>query len=238
MSERQDDRGRTVYLAVLAAMVTSALTTYGLRALDGPADGSDTVEVPSVLGLTSDAAAGVIDARGLRVVVGERAPSLEAAPDTVVRQTPLGGSEVPRGAKIEVVISSGPPHLDVPDVVGKPLAEARATIETAGLTVGDVTRAGTGAPDSVTETKPPAGTEVLAGSSVALVAVPSGILVPDLRGLSRGEATESLEALGLAVGRVRFRYAPSKPELSVLDQEPVPETRVDEGSEVQLTLAE
>lgn len=240
MTDRPDDRGRTIYLAVLAAMVTSALTTWGLRALEGPTEAAagGPVEVPSVLGLGADAASAVAAARGLRLVVTGREPSVDARPDEVVRQMPLAESQVAPGSAIEVLVSSGPPEVAVPDLAGTPLPEARAALEAAGLVVGDVVRDGEGAPNTVTATVPAAGEVVVAGHTIALTATPDGVVVPDLRGRSRGDAREALEAAGLEVGRIRYRYRPSEPELSVLDQDPVPETVVEPGAAVSLTLAE
>lgn len=59
----------------------------------------------------------------------------EAARDEVVSQSPVPGELVPRGTQVAVVLSSGPPMIEIPDVRNLPEDEARELLREAGFTV-------------------------------------------------------------------------------------------------------
>ncbi len=240
MSERDHDRGRTLYMAVFAAALTSAATTYGLRALEsapgGDAEASgDTVEVPSVVGLESDTGRELVQNRGLRWVVAAEAPSADHEPGTVSEQEPLAGSEVPAETAVNVTISTGAPRLDVPALVGRPLADARAELLRLGLVVGTVDETGEGASGAVTALDPPPGTEVDAGSTVNIVAAPAGITLEDYVGQNYRTVREALGELGLEV-KIRRDFNENRADFVVLRQSPDAGTLLQPGDEVTLTI--
>jgi len=238
MSQSDPDRGRTIYLAVVAAVLTSVATTYGLRLVEGALSGG-TVEVPDLVGLPRDAASELVQTRGLRLVVTGREESIERARGEVLRQQPLPDSQMRAEGAVEVVLSDGPPAIAVPgDLVGQPVAKARARLTALGLAVGAVSETGKGPPGTVTALVPAPGTTHPPGTKVAITAVPEGIVVPELVGKSIGQAREMLDELGLEVGRLRRDYVEAKPEFQVLRQDPEPGTRVDEGDEVDVVVNE
>lgn len=93
--------------------------------------------------------------------------------------------------------------VEVPAVTGKPLAEARSTLEGAGFVVGEVKRrVETKAADIVLEQTPAAGAAAAKGDTVNLVATDESlVLVPALDGKSETEA-RALLAEFLGVDRV------------------------------------
>jgi serine/threonine-protein kinase len=232
-----------IFVAVFTSALVSAGTVVGLARmapslLEAPVEAPTTVEVPSVLHIRREAAGELLDGRGLRLVVTEERPDAEADEGTIAAQDPLGGSRVDPGTPVAVVISSGPPKVVVPDLVGKPLGEATSELEHLGLEVGEVSETGEGEPGTVTGLDPSPGTEVLPGARVDVTAVPAGVEVPDLARLNRRRAQEALEAAGLALGRVRWRFNDSQPAFIVLEQNPAAGQRVPPGSEVEITLNE
>lgn len=235
MSESHD-RARTLYLAIVAAMVTSAATTYGLRALEGSRQQEpEDVEVPSLLGLEQATAVELARSRGLRLVVRAEAPSTDHPAGSVAEQEPLAGSLVPADTAVNVVISSGLPQVAVPAVIGQPLEAARTAITGAGLTVGTVSETGEGEPGTVTALSPAPGTEVDTGSAVDITAVPPGVLIPEVVGTTYRRAREQLQQLGLEV-KVRRRYNEAHPDFAVLSVDPAEGARVPPGSEVTITI--
>ncbi len=238
MSEGQD-RGRTIYLSVLAAMITSAATTYGLRALESAPTTEEpggTVEVPAVLGLEQATASELAQSRGLRLVVTAEQPSDEHPAGRVATQEPLAGSDVPADTAINVVISTGALQVEIPDLVGRPLADARTRLTDLGLRVGPVDESGDGPPGTITALDPVPGTEVDSGTVVTLTASPAGIEVPELVGTNYRRAREQIEAAGLKVGRVRRRYDDSRPDFIVTAQDPAGGSRVQPDTEVSITI--
>jgi serine/threonine-protein kinase len=83
----------------------------------------------------------------------------------VVQTVPGAGATVARGATVAVQVSDGPQLLTVPNVSSETVAQATAVLRQEGLTVSGVSGPADGV---VTSTKPAAGAEVQAGSSVSL----------------------------------------------------------------------
>ncbi len=93
------------------------------------------VDVPDVTGLSADEATAELAAEGLKAeVLPGRVHSAEAEGD-VAEQSPGGGTEAAEGDTIELTVSKGPRMLDVPDVTGRDVDEARSTLEEAGFDV-------------------------------------------------------------------------------------------------------
>jgi serine/threonine-protein kinase len=135
-------------------------TTIDLTVSAGPAPR----EVPPVAGLPRGEAVGEVRAVGLDATV-ELEPSLDVEEGLVIRSEPGPGEVLDRGTVILLVVSSGLPMVEVPDVAGMDVEDATAELEAAGLVVGGVD----GPPTrEVTATDPPAGTEIRQGSEVVL----------------------------------------------------------------------
>lgn len=93
------------------------------------------VDVPDVTGLSAEDATAELEAEGLKAeVLPGRVHSAEAEGD-VAEQSPGEGTEAAEGDTIQLTISKGPRMLDVPDVTGRDVDEARSTLEEAGFEV-------------------------------------------------------------------------------------------------------
>ncbi|MFH8885534.1 Stk1 family PASTA domain-containing Ser/Thr kinase [Streptomyces californicus] len=93
------------------------------------------IDVPDVTGLSVEDATAELEAEGLTAeVLPGRVHSTEAKGD-VAEQSPGEGAEAAEGDKIELTVSKGPRMLDVPDVTGRDVDEARSTLEEAGFEV-------------------------------------------------------------------------------------------------------
>ncbi|RPK86486.1 Stk1 family PASTA domain-containing Ser/Thr kinase [Streptomyces sp. ADI98-10] len=93
------------------------------------------VDVPDVTGLSAEDATAELEAEGLKAeVLPGRIHSAEAEGD-VAEQSPGEGTEAAEGDTVQLTISKGPRMLDVPDVTGRDVDEARSTLEEAGFEV-------------------------------------------------------------------------------------------------------
>lgn len=93
------------------------------------------VDVPDVTGLSVEDATAELAEEGLKVdVLPGRVHSSEADGD-IAKQSPGAGTEAAEGDSIELTVSKGPRMLDVPDITGRDVDEARATLEEAGFEV-------------------------------------------------------------------------------------------------------
>ncbi|MDT0493001.1 Stk1 family PASTA domain-containing Ser/Thr kinase [Streptomyces griseus] len=93
------------------------------------------IGVPDLTGLSVEAATAKLEGEGLKAeVLPGRVHSSEAE-GNIARQSPGEGTEAAEGDTIELTVSKGPRMLDVPDVTGRDVDEARATLEEAGFEV-------------------------------------------------------------------------------------------------------
>jgi hypothetical protein len=90
---------------------------------------------------------------------------------SVISSSPSVGTQVVVGSAVSLVVSSGPPQVAVPTVVGLTQAAASSAITGAGLTVGTITSqsSATVPAGSVISSNPAAGTQLVVGSAVNLV---------------------------------------------------------------------
>jgi serine/threonine-protein kinase len=95
--------------------------------------GPPLVPVPSVTGQAVGDAQGAIRSAGLQPQVSEQ-PSAEVEPGQVISQDPAGGT-ARRGSAVRLVVSTGPGVVEVPDVRGLSIDDARQKLEDAGFRV-------------------------------------------------------------------------------------------------------
>ncbi|MDD4541849.1 MAG: PASTA domain-containing protein, partial [Eubacteriales bacterium] len=97
--------------------------------------GQDSVVVPEVVGDTRVMAEQKLRTEGfLPYFTPEFSDTVPE--DIVIRTVPASGSELPRGENIEVIYSSGPENVRVPNLLDLPIEAARSLIEDRGLIVG------------------------------------------------------------------------------------------------------
>lgn len=95
---------------------------------------SSGIPVPSLAGEELEDAERTLNDLGLVAeVVEEESENIEEG--TVISQSPDTGTNVGPGATVTLTVSSGPPEVDVPDVVGESIRDARKELEDAGFEV-------------------------------------------------------------------------------------------------------
>jgi len=201
---------------------------------DGPGDGT----VPAVEGELERTARRQIERAGFKVRV--RSESSATVPSgRVIESAPQERTQLQRGRTVQLVISSGPRQVEVPDVRGRSRDEAESTLEAAGFKVSvseqvtDDTE-----PGNVLKQTPGPGASVDEGATIALAVAkrPAEVTVPDVLGQGRQEAVAALEGAGL---RARVREEPVEaPEEdgTVVDQNPTPDSTRKRGATVFITV--
>jgi beta-lactam-binding protein with PASTA domain len=118
----------------------------------------------------------------------------------------------------------------VPNVIGKPVAEATQILEKKDLTVRRRrSQSSEKAPGTVIGEDPPAGSPIPEDKQVDLVvAGPAAVLVPNVIGMSVGRAVNALKAAGLGVGTTPPASS------TVLNTNPRPGVSVAPGEKVDL----
>ena len=138
-----------------------------LQVSSGPEDRP----VPDVTGRSLAEASSLLGQNGF-TAVSTTEPSATVPKDRVIRTEPAAGTPQPKGAQITVVVSSGPEQVLVPNVVGKPEAEAQAALEANGFAVTKTDAETVTDPelDGTVKSQDPAGnTQADKGSNVTIV---------------------------------------------------------------------
>lgn len=164
--------------------------------------------LPVICGMTIGEAEPVLLEAGLTLRVTSEEYHPEKPTGTVLSQFPAGGTLVKKGRIVKVVISLGQKAVEVPELRGFSVRQARLKIEAAGFELGDLEWTST---DSLPEkvvvfSYPKSGTMIPYGSKVDLL-VNRGpyqrtVFVPRLIGLSLVEAESRLAEKSLKVGLV------------------------------------
>jgi len=210
-------------IGLIAALVTLALP--------------DKVPVPGVVGSSVSVATQRLRSEGFEVTP-VRDNSLKPR-NTVVGQTPAGGSEVEKGSNVTLNISDGPQIVKVPDVVGDGRRAARRTLTAAGFRVFERRMASDTVKLNRVIAQSPSGDSRAEGGSKVTLDISSGqeqVAVPGVIGKSTDDARSALEAAGLRV-TVDSREDAKEPG-TVLAQNPGAGARVGRGSAVTITVAE
>jgi eukaryotic-like serine/threonine-protein kinase len=189
------------------------------------------VPVPDVTGATRTAATDAITKAGLTVGNVSEKTSEEVASGVVLDWSPKGGM-APTGSAVDLVVSSGPAPRTVPELGGRSFDAASTALGSMGLKVGrSDDYSDTVAEGQVISSNPGAGAKVERGSTVSLVVSKGQPVVPDVKGLSVGDASSRLQAAGLKVGNV---YGP--PCGRVFLTTPGSGNKVKRGSSVSLFI--
>jgi len=126
--------------------------------------GVETVKVPGVVGKSRSSAESTLQDAGFKVKVKEEY-SESVDKGIVISQNPSKDLEVAKGSTVTIVVSKGTERIKVPDVIGKSEADARATLENAGLKI-QVTYESHANNGMVLEQSPSPDTMVARGSTV------------------------------------------------------------------------
>ncbi|MFA5566172.1 MAG: Stk1 family PASTA domain-containing Ser/Thr kinase [Acidimicrobiia bacterium] len=201
--------------------------------------------MPNMVGFRETDVIAQLTSRGLVLAEGgiTRRNDDQAPAGEVLEQTPPAGETVRAGDTFTLVISDGPEEVDVVDVRGRSLAEARSTLTDAGFQVTDEEEASTSVPEGqVTRTDPIAGTPLAKGSRVVIFVStgpppPETVTVPNVVNQTQATAESQLISRGLSP-QVSFDTHPSVPAGNVISQDPDAGTTVDKDSTVKLVVSQ
>ncbi|MEX0991868.1 MAG: Stk1 family PASTA domain-containing Ser/Thr kinase [Actinomycetota bacterium] len=200
--------------------------------------GPEVVKVPKLIDATLEEATTALHADGL--ILGEVTEdfSEEVADGAVMEQSPGRGEEAAGGSRVDLVISQGPPPVTVPDVTGLDEATAVDALEAQGLRV-EVKQDFSEKVDRglvISQNLKPDDI-VGKGTRVKIVVSqgPKEFAMPDMTGLSLGDAERKLHDLGL---ETTTSQVPGSSGDRVVGQQPAAGTSVRAGTTVELFLGD
>lgn len=239
---RRDPRQAGRRLLTTAAVIVALLTLVGAGSaaawhwLIAPVQ-----QMPQLDDLEQEEAEEILDGLGLIPNI-DRQNTMSDPEGVVIGQDPPAGSELRRGSEVELIVSDGPDTVEVQNVVGRSLGEARQILEDEPyyfeITV-DEQFHDTAPPGQVTAQSIEAEDEVEQGAEIVL-RVSLGVEqveVPDVSGLMREEAEARLAAADLT-SSVTTTYSDTVPNAGeVIEQSIDPGSEVDVDSAVELTVS-
>ncbi len=208
------------------------------------------LSVPDFTGKTLHEAIQTAEDSDLRIEVNDSVYNAPGKKGTVIAQNPPPDFKVKKGRTIHVQIKTfNPKRIDMPDFTGVSLIQAKADIETYGLKIGKLQYVPDIATNNVLEQmyngrSIAPGTKIEINSRIDLVLgmgeSNEATIVPDLQGLTRGDAIQKATDNSLNIGALVFDESVITVEDStsavVWKQTPVKNYQTTMGSVIDLWL--
>lgn len=178
-------------IAVVVIVVAVMYWAFNLQPSDDLP--SNAREIPTLTGFTWEEAADELQSLTLPATKLDETSDTVAAGE-VIRTEPAAGEIVDTGTPVNVFVSSGRQAVTIPNLVNKPLDQAKADLVAAGLVSGSETRENspTVAEGIVLATDPEAGASIEAGGTVNFRISSGLVTLPDLTGQSLQAASSYL----------------------------------------------
>jgi beta-lactam-binding protein with PASTA domain len=197
-----------------------------------------TSAVPFLVGQLEPHAAADLASLHLHVSVSGRQFSARYGPGVVLSQSPAGG-RLRQGATVEVIVSSGPQPVPVPDMAAKPVGVALGVLSTLGLHPLQQAAASLTVPAGVVISQsPPSGTLQPGGTVTLMVSTGKPrVAVPTLTARETAAAFRAaLISVGLTMSETDS-YSNTVPAGQVIAASPPPGASVAVGSPVAVTVS-
>ena len=224
---------RRVPVLVAAGVLVLALFAVGWALAPG-----DSAELPDLAGFSPEMAEVELAALELDLsFTYADTYSDDIEPGEVATTEPAAGTELEGGESILLSLSVGPQHVEVPDVVGGTENDARNLLREAGFTDVEVVQEHSAeeTPGTVLSSTPEVGEDGDREEPVTLH-VSEGVIVPNLIGMGRTEASEALVGLGLTVSVVEAA-SDTVAAGEVSGQDPEPGAILPEEGAVTITVS-
>ncbi|RNF92798.1 Stk1 family PASTA domain-containing Ser/Thr kinase [Streptomyces botrytidirepellens] len=222
----------------VVTIVAAVLLALGIGAGVWYISAGQFTNVPSVLKMTRPDAEKKLRNAGLDVkVVQDYSDVVDK--NKVISTKPGVGERIRSTGTVTIHVSQGPPRAEVPNVVGRPLTEAKAKIADAGLRVGTVTRsfstetpqgsvlATTPGPDAVRRPDTPVNIVVSKGEQLD---------IPDVIGDDPSDARSELREAGFKVKFAERRVFSEEDRGTIAEQSPSGDEGA-KGDTITLTLS-
>ncbi|MGP2439985.1 Stk1 family PASTA domain-containing Ser/Thr kinase [Streptomyces sp. JW3] len=228
----------TIVLAVAGVLVLIGAILIGQQLFSGDSGDDGKISAPNFVGQTKAEAKQQAVNADLKVAFTEDSCEDEAK-GKICSQDPGSGDTMDKDTTINLVVSTGAPKVEVPDVEGKSYSDAEAALKEAGFEVEQKTEESSEEPDTVLSQNPEAGTSKTKGSTVTLTVAKetSQVTVPDVTGKTPDEAKSLLEAQGLSLGSQSTEESSAQDEGKIFEQSLSPGSSADRGSTVDVKIA-
>ena len=231
-------RAKTVYIIFGVILVLFVVCNDFL--MPWYVDVGGEIIVPSVVGKKMEIAQRILDSLGLVPKEGDIRTDREYPIGTVINQNPVSGKKVNKGRRIYLTVSGGEKVVQVPNLKGRTLRDAKFQIEREGLKLGAIEMQPSDEfpENTIIEQRPQPGSKVKEEIYVSLVVsqgkITEKVAVPNLFGKSLTDVKKILETQGLMLGNITFQNLTNLLPNTVVDQFPRPGDMIARGQKVDL----
>ncbi|MFF9690633.1 Stk1 family PASTA domain-containing Ser/Thr kinase [Streptomyces sp. NPDC014623] len=186
----------TILLVVAGILVLIGAILIGryIFSSDGGDDG--TFGAPNMVGTTVAEAQRLADNAEVVLKVGSKEPCEDQEKDKICSQTPAPDAQMATGETVTVVVSTGAPKVEVPDVLEKSEDSARKKLEDEGFTVKVTAVESDATPGTVTKQDPEGGTKADRETEVTITVAKEALLDLPVLNRSYAEAEAQLRGIG------------------------------------------
>ncbi|MFF4712266.1 Stk1 family PASTA domain-containing Ser/Thr kinase [Streptomyces eurythermus] len=188
----------TVLLVIAGLLVLVGAILIGMYTFGDKKAGDGKVPVPAFVGQPQKTAEKMAANVDLKVSISKKECE-DQATGNVCSQDPPQGEKVDKNSTVDLVISTGAPKVQVPDVRGAQFDQAETQLKEKGFEVDKKLEVSDRTPGVVITQDPEPGVSKEKGTTITLtVAKPEEkVAVPDVTGKSCDEAKATLQAQGL-----------------------------------------
>ena len=233
--DEEKDGSRSVWrwlLPLLIVLILAGAAAYFLLMPKGD-------PVPDVVGQTQVVATRTLVAEGFVVGQVDLQASDSEAKGIVLEQSPGGGDELEAGGKVDLVVSSGPDTVEIPDVVGKARGTAINELRAAqfDVKVGESETSETVKPGFVISQSPNGEAEPGTTVTIILSSGPEAEQVPSVVDMQFDEAKALLEKAPYEFVVQRVDVDGPQAAGTVVSQDPAANTDQEPGTTIVLQVA-
>lgn len=228
---KKRDKSKTKLWIVAAVLLLTVAVVSGLIAYMSYTRGKE-VAVPDILNKDEKTAEQMLKGKGL-LMDAERAVSDK--PEGIVFDTkPAVGMMVKVNSTVKVKVSSGPETVDIPDLTSMTAEEATSKLNELGLNakitqINDNTIPSGKVVRQSATSAPKGGTVELFVSKGPEVSI---VYVPSFESITSDKIKESVEAAGLKLAGLEYKYDPTKPDNVAVGQNIPKDTPVPQGTPI------
>ncbi|MFJ6012223.1 Stk1 family PASTA domain-containing Ser/Thr kinase [Streptomyces sp. NPDC092952] len=195
------------------------------------------VDAPNLVGLTVDAAEQRAGNAEVAVKVGSRKECEDQPEGKICSQTPEADTPMEKQDTVTVVVSTGAPKIEVPDVTEKSQDTARKSLEDRGFTVKVVTEESDKTPDTVIRQDPAGNAKAEKNSEVTItVAKQAEADLPDVRSRTIDQALAQLSPLGFT-NISQQQVDSDQPAGTVIEQSPAGPSKQPKNTPIVLKVS-
>ena len=235
VEDEEPERRRVAPLVLLGLLLVALVAAAAILGPKLLGSSPEQTPVPTVVGMTQAQAEATLTDAGLTPqATTEASDTIEKG--RVISQSPEANTSVDPASTVTIVVSTGKPDVQIPDVIGDNKDSAKDQLTALGLRVRMKAADSDENKDDVIAVSPDVGTQVSAGSVVTLTFSKGPKEVPNVVGKTEKQATSLLEDAGFKVSSLPDN-ASTEPKGTVTQQSPQPGTPQNAGSTITILVS-